>query len=101
MKICIPKVRIVREKYSTIDIVPKKLKNYLVDMNHCFSNVNGDVCRGRDKEVERIFNSLLKPHNPNVLLLGDHGVGKSATVQIAVYKILKKKCPICNKLIIH
>lgn len=93
MKICIPKVRIVREKYSTIDIVPKKLKNYLVDMNHCFSNVNGDVCRGRDKEVERIFNSLLKPHNPNVLLLGDHGVGKSATVQIAVYKILKKKCP--------
>ena len=93
MKICIPKIRIVREKYSTIDIVPKKLRSYLVDMNHYFNNVNGDVCRGRNKEVERIFNSLLKPHNSNVLLVGDHGVGKKATVQIAVYKILKNKCP--------
>ena len=96
MKICIPKIRIVRknrEKYSTIDIVPKKLRSYLVDMNHYFNNVNGDVFRGRNKEVERIFNSLLKPHNSNVLLVGDHGVGKKATVQIAVYKILKNKCP--------
>lgn len=93
MKICIPKIRIVREKYSTIDIVPKKLRSYLVDMNHYFNNVNGDVCRGRNKEVERIFNSLLKPHNSNVLLVGDHGVGKKATVQIAVYKILQNKCP--------
>ena len=93
MKICIPKIRIVREKYSTIDIVPKKLRSYLVDMNHYFNNVNGDVFRGRNKEVERIFDSLLKPHKPNVLLVGDHGVGKKATVQIAVYKILKNKCP--------
>ena len=65
MKVKLPKIIIVRERYSTIDIVPKKLRNYLVDLNHYFSNVEGDVCGGRNKEVERIFNSLLNYTHKN------------------------------------
>ncbi len=93
MKIKIPKISIVREDYSVVDVVPRKLKNYLTDMNYILAHSDSDVSCGREKEVKRIFNSLLKQHNSNIMLLGDHGVGKNATLQIAIYDVLKKKCP--------
>lgn len=93
MKISIPKVRFVRYDYSEINVIPKKYSKYLTDMNYLYASGSADVFRGRDKEINRIFNTFLKTRNTNVVLLGDNGVGKSCTVQAAVHKVLKKKCP--------
>ena len=93
MKLNIPKLQIVRYEASEANIVPKKYKDYLTDMNYIYAKYSQDVFCGRDKEINRIFDSLLKTKKNNVILLGNNGVGKSATVQATVYKIIKGECP--------
>ena len=91
----IPKIRIevVKCSYAEANIVPDQYKNFLVDMNNLFAFNDTDVYRGREKEVNWIFNCLLKTRNSNVILLGEHGVGKTTVVQSTVHHILQKKCP--------
>ena len=48
---------------------------------------------GRDKEIERIFEILLRKNKSNVILVGDAGVGKTAIVEGMAEKILKRECP--------
>tara|TARA_R110000868_G_scaffold290843_3_gene551039 strand:- start:254 stop:1627 length:1374 start_codon:yes stop_codon:yes gene_type:complete len=48
---------------------------------------------GRDKEIERIFEILLRKNKSNVILVGDAGVGKTAIVEGMAEKILKAECP--------
>lgn len=93
MKFAVPKIKVVRIKYSQLNVVPTKYKSFLIDMNNLFAFHYENVYCGREKEVDRIFNCLLKTINPNVILLGKHGVGKSAIVQSAVFHILERKCP--------
>ena len=93
----LPRTKTIRsdedEAYSYADAAPGKYSKYLIDLNNLlyFNDVN--VYRGREKEIEQIFNSLLKTSNPNVVLLGENGVGKSAIVNLMVYKVLEKECP--------
>ena len=92
MKIKIPKTKQTRD-FASANLVPNKFSPYLFDMNYICSKVNSGILHGREREVNRIYNSLLKSRNANVVLLGGHGVGKSATLQIAIENVLKKKCP--------
>ena len=98
IKLVVPKNNV---KYDNLkaNLVPKRYREYLTDMNNLCANFNTDFVHGRDKEIKRIFNSLLKIQNPNIVLLGERGVGKTVTVQAAVKCILKKQCP--EKLMDH
>lgn len=57
---------------------------------------------GREKEINRIFQILLKKNKSNVILVGDAGVGKSAIAEGLAEKIQKRNCPdlLLNKQII-
>jgi ATP-dependent Clp protease ATP-binding subunit ClpC len=48
---------------------------------------------GRDSEIERIFEVLLKKNKSNVILVGEAGVGKTAIVEGVAEKIIKRECP--------
>lgn len=97
IKIPIPKIKIIRPDnvdYIRTDIVPQKLADYITDMNYvCAKNNNANIFQGREKEITQIFNSLQKTLKPNIILLGDTGVGKSAIIKSCVYRVLEGKCP--------
>ena len=50
---------------------------------------NPTIVYSREKELELIVNTLLRRQKPNVLLVGEPGVGKSALVEYLAYKIVK------------
>lgn len=95
IRICIPRIRSkpVATNYRTANVVPKKYQDMFGDMNNVLSKHDTDVYRGREKEVHRIFNCLLKSINPNLIILGEHGVGKTAVVNSVVHHVTKRKCP--------
>lgn len=95
VRIRIPRIRSkpLTTNYRTSNIVPKKYQVFFTDMNHQLPEYEIDVYRGREKEVHRIFNCLLKSINPNLILLGEHGVGKTAVVNSVVHHVTKRNCP--------
>lgn len=93
MKLKFPKLIRTPINYSTINVVPYSYREYLIDMNNVYCNVDSSVLLGRDKEINRINNCFFKTKNANAILLGDHGVGKTALVQKLVTNVLKRKCP--------
>ncbi len=88
MKLAFLKKDVLRKK----KLVPKKYEDYIIDLNNLCTLTNTDIYLERDKEVNRIFNTLLKSENANVFVLGPNGVGKSAVVMATVNHVLKKKC---------
>lgn len=85
---------LVVANYSTANVVPAKYSPYLFDLNHLYSQlVDPNMVQGRDKEINRIFNCFLREKKKNVVLLGDHGVGKTAIMQQAVVRVTQGKCP--------
>jgi ATP-dependent Clp protease ATP-binding subunit ClpC len=48
---------------------------------------------GRDEEIERTFEVLLKKNKSNIILVGDAGVGKTAIAEGIAEKIVKRQCP--------
>ena len=83
--------RDVRLDYE-LNLVPNKYAEYLTDWRFLASR-KINIFYGREKEVNRIFTSLRKTYRNNIVLLGDHGVGKSATVKYATSCILDGHCP--------
>lgn len=79
--------------YSTVNIVPHRFYPYLLDMNNLYSTVDSSIILGRNKEINRICNCFFRNKKANAVLLGDHGVGKTAIVQKLVDNVIKKKCP--------
>lgn len=92
MKFKIPKIELSINS-SAVNVVPYKYYPYLIDMNSVCARINSNILRGRKREIDRIYNCLLKSNNANVVLLGEHGVGKTATVQMVIENVLKKRCP--------
>jgi len=48
---------------------------------------------GRDTEINRSFECLLRKNKSNVILVGEAGVGKTAIVEGMAEKIVQRKCP--------
>lgn len=48
---------------------------------------------GRDEEIDRSFECLLRKNKSNVILVGEAGVGKTAIVEGMAEKIVERKCP--------
>lgn len=79
--------------YSTFDVVPYKYSPYLFDLNYIYSTSNYNLIVGRNKEITKIFNYFLKESKRNAILLGEHGVGKTAILQKIVAMTTKGVCP--------
>ena len=69
------------------------VSDWCVDLNDKISSRGDFEIFGRDKEIERIFEVLLKKNKSNVILVGDAGVGKTAIVEGMAEKIIKRQCP--------
>lgn len=83
------------KNYITANGVPNKYSLYMYDMNFVYSKMenDSDLIVGRSKEIARIQNAFLRNKKKNVVLVGEHGVGKSAIVQKLVTNVLKGRCP--------
>ena len=79
--------------YATANVVPQKFFPYLYDLNPIYATVDSSVILGRDKEVNRICNCFFKSKRANAVLVGEHGVGKTAIVQKLVDNVIHKRCP--------
>ena len=67
---------------------------------NCCENLNQKIAKrgtfeifGRDKEIERAFEILLRKNKSNIIFVGDAGVGKTALVEGMAEKIVQRECP--------
>lgn len=81
-----------KKDISRCNVCPKSFYPFLYDLNP-YINVKSCDFRGREKEVERIYNCLLKKSKANAILLGEHGVGKNAIINTIMYNVITKKAP--------
>ena len=78
---------------STENLVPHKFNPYLLDLNSVYAKEDSNIILGRDKEINRICNCFFRSKKANAILLGEHGVGKTAIIQKLVSNVINKKCP--------
>ena len=69
------------------------LEEYAVDLNNKYEDDEFDPVIGRDIQIDRIIEILLRRTKNNPLLVGDAGVGKTAIVEELVRRIVLKNVP--------
>ena len=69
-------------------------------INDWCENINEKILKrddfevfGRENEINRCFEILLKRNKSNVILVGEAGVGKTAIVDGIAERIIKRECP--------
>lgn len=83
----------VDKNHSTTNFVPNDFSDFLFDMNCIYATTDSSVILGRNNEINRMFNAFLRNRKKNVVLVGEHGVGKTATLQKAIAKVIRGSCP--------
>jgi ATP-dependent Clp protease ATP-binding subunit ClpC len=88
----------------------KKINNYLIkqleefgtNLNEMAESGNLDPVIGRENEIQRLMQILIRRKKNNPVLIGEPGVGKTAIVNGLVEKIVQNKVPVIlkNKTII-
>src|SRR6056297_175527 len=88
----------------------KKINNYLIkqleefgtNLNDMAESGNLDPVIGRENEIQRLMQILIRRKKNNPVLIGEPGVGKTAIVNGLVEKIVQNKVPVIlkNKTII-
>lgn len=94
-KIVIGRKNVAKLDSSKLNVVPARFHPYLIDLNPVIANSKSLLhINGRDKEINRIYNCLLSGLKSKVVLLGEHGVGKTAIIQKLIYNVVvRKQCP--------
>lgn len=76
---------------TSLDLILDKYK-CLVDLNREVRE-DGTVITGLDEQLQQLCKYLLKIQKPNVIILGEPGVGKTALVEKLAVAINEKKVP--------
>ena len=94
-KLVIGRKNVEKLDMSKLNVVPARFYPYLIDLNPAVaSSKDLENLNGRDKEINRIYNCLLSGLKSKVVLLGEHGVGKTAIIQKLIYNVVvRKQCP--------
>lgn len=94
-KIVIGRKNVAKLDSSKLNVVPARFHPYLIDLNPVIASSKSlSTINGRDKEINRIYNCLLSGLKSKVVLLGEHGVGKTAIIQKLIYNVVvRKQCP--------
>lgn len=69
------------------------LENYTVNLNHLALNNKIDPLVGREKEIERVIQTLCRRRKNNPLLVGEAGVGKTAIAEGLAKRIVEEDVP--------
>jgi ATP-dependent Clp protease ATP-binding subunit ClpC len=72
---------------------PSKITDWCENLNEKVIKRGDYEIFGREKEIERIFEVLLKKNKSNVILVGEAGVGKTAVAEGIAEQIVSMKCP--------
>lgn len=80
----------------------KELEKYCVNLVEVAKQGKLDPITGRDNELERVMQILIRKSKNNPILLGEPGVGKTAIVEALAQAIADKKVPssLANKQIL-
>lgn len=69
------------------------VEDLLIDMNHLAANGKIDEVLGNDEIINNIFSVLSKRDRNNVVVVGDSGIGKTATVSHIANLLISGKVP--------
>ena len=90
--------KLEEEEHKTIKYKSKKklsVYEHAVDLVEKAKSGKIDPVIGREKELNRLIEILLRRTKNNPLLIGEAGVGKTAIVEALALKIYKKEVPEC------
>lgn len=83
---------VIEESSKVLQKEENAISNLLKDALKKVDSTHADILE-RDKEVDKIWNILLKAKKRNVILTGEPGVGKSAIIEKMANDIQSKNCP--------
>jgi ATP-dependent Clp protease ATP-binding subunit ClpC len=69
------------------------LDEYSLDLTDMVRAQGGSILVGHKQEYGRLLNVLCRPGNPNALLVGDPGSGKSALLNYLAFEISRDRVP--------
>jgi ATP-dependent Clp protease ATP-binding subunit ClpC len=71
----------------------QNISDWCEDINETIKERGTFEIFGREKEIERSCEILLRKNKSNIILVGEAGVGKTAIVEGLAEKIIQNKCP--------
>lgn len=74
-------------------IIPKALQPYINSLSESMLNSFDEKLSAREEEIEKVWTCLYSKQKSNAILVGDHGVGKTAIAMEIARQISLRKCP--------
>ena len=78
---------------TTTESASQQIKAWCENLNEKILARGDFEIFGREKEIERSFEILLRKNKSNIILVGEAGVGKTAIVEGMAEKIIQRQCP--------